>query len=57
MQVLQCAPSWVRVEYEPKVRGPICLVAGRQKIPVGRLVPDHRRAVLAQQLRGALCGV
>jgi uncharacterized membrane protein len=56
VQVLQCAPSWVRVEYEPRVRGPIRLVAGRQKIPVGSLVPDHRRAALAQQLRGALCG-
>jgi len=44
----------IRVEYDPDERGTIRLVAGGEAIAVGRYVPDDRKAVLVQQLRGAL---
>ena len=44
----------VRVEYDPQAREPIRLVAGGEEIAVGRFVPDDSKAVLVQQLRGAL---
>ncbi len=44
----------VRVEYDPQAREPIRLVAGGEAIAVGRFVPDDSKAVLVQQLRGAL---
>jgi len=44
----------VRVEYDEHAREPIRLVAGGETIAVGRYVPDDRKAVLVQQLRGAL---
>lgn len=44
----------VRVEYDPRARDPIRLVAGGEAIAIGRFVPDDRKAVLVQQLRGAL---
>jgi len=44
----------VRVEYDPHAREPIRLVADGEAIAVGRFVPDDSKAVLVQQLRGAL---
>lgn len=44
----------IRVEYDPLGRGPIRLVAGGESIAVGRYVPDDCKAVLVEQLRGAL---
>lgn len=44
----------VRVEYDGNAREPIRLVAGGETIAVGRYVPDDRKAMLVQQLRGAL---
>ena len=54
LRVEEASPSWVRVDYRGRSREPIVLVAGRQKIAVGRFVPDHRKAALVQELRGAL---
>ncbi len=44
----------IRVEYDPRERGPIRLVAGGESVAVGRYVPDDRKEMLARQLRGAL---
>ncbi|MCD6680521.1 MAG: DUF2244 domain-containing protein [Burkholderiaceae bacterium] len=44
----------VRVEYDGNAREPIRLVAGGVTIAIGRYVPDDRKAMLVQQLRGAL---
>lgn len=44
----------IRVEYDPHAREPIRLVAGGESIAVGRFVPDDSKAILVQQLRGAL---
>lgn len=44
----------IRVEYDPRAREPIRLVAGGEGIAVGRFVPDDSKAVLVRQLRGAL---
>lgn len=46
----------VRVEYDPRAREPIRLVAGGEAVAVGRFVPDDCKAVLVRQLRGALGG-
>jgi len=54
LRVEEVSPSWVRVDYRGRSREPIVLVAGRQKIAVGRFVPDHRKPALVQELRGAL---
>ena len=54
VRVAEYAPSWVRVEYSGGRRAPIRLVAGRQSVEVGRFVPDHRKPVLARELREAL---
>ena len=45
---------WVRVEYDGGSSEPIRLVAGREKIAIGRFVPDESKAELVQELRGAL---
>jgi uncharacterized membrane protein len=54
LKVSEYAPAWVRVEYSGGWRAPIRLVAGRQSVEVGRFVPDHRKPVLAKELRAAL---
>jgi len=53
-RVAEYEPSWVRVEYNGGRRAPIRLVAGRQSVEVGRFVPDHRKPVLAREMRAAL---
>jgi uncharacterized membrane protein len=54
LRVEEVSPLWVRVDYRGRSSEPIVLVAGRQKIAVGRFVPDHRKPALVQELRGAL---
>ena len=54
LRVEEASPAWVRVDYRGRSSEPIVLVAGRQKIAVGRFVPDHRKPALVQELRGAL---
>ncbi len=54
VRVEEVRPLWVRVEYRGRSSDPIVLVAGRQKIAVGRFVPDHRKPALVEELRGAL---
>jgi uncharacterized membrane protein len=54
LRVEEASPPWVRVDYRGRSRDPIVLVAGRQKIAVGRFVPDHRKPALVEELRGAL---
>jgi uncharacterized membrane protein len=54
LRVAEYSPSWVRVEYSGARRSQIRLVAGRQRVEVGRFVPDHRKPVLARELREAL---
>jgi uncharacterized membrane protein len=54
LRVEEVSPPWVRVDYRGRSSEPIVLVAGRQKIAVGRFVPDHRKPALVQELRGAL---
>jgi uncharacterized membrane protein len=54
LRVAEYTPAWVRVEYGGGRRSPIRLVAGRQSVEVGRFVPDHRKPVLARELREVL---
>ncbi len=53
---IECEPGWVRVEYAGTRRSAVRLVAGRQRIEVGRFVPEHKRKELAQELRESLAG-
>ncbi len=50
----ECAGRRIRVEYDPRAREPIRLVAGGEAVAVGRFVPEDGKAVLVRQLRGAL---
>lgn len=54
LQRFERQPAWVRVEYDGVRREPIRIVAGGDAIEVGNLAPDHRRAALANELRGVL---
>lgn len=54
LRVEEVSPPWVRVDYRGRSSDPIVLVAGRQKIVVGRFVPGHRKPALVEELRGVL---
>ncbi len=47
-------PAWVRVEYDGLGREPIRLVAGNDRIVVGKFVPDDGKRQLANELRATL---
>jgi len=53
----ECAPAWVRVEYNGARRELIGLVTDGRRIDVGRLVPESDRRQLARQLRLRLNGI
>ncbi|MEK9775367.1 MAG: DUF2244 domain-containing protein [Quisquiliibacterium sp.] len=51
---VECEPAWVRVEYEGFRRSPVRLVAGRERLEVGRFVPSSQRKEFARELRESL---
>jgi len=51
---IEYEPTWVRVEYAGARRSPVRLVAGRERLEVGRFVPSSQRKEFAQQLRESL---
>jgi uncharacterized membrane protein len=50
------AAPWVRVEYRGLPRDLVQLKCGKQRLAVGRFVPDATRKALAQELRTVLAG-
>jgi uncharacterized membrane protein len=47
----QLEPSWLRVEYSGEKRSHVELVSGRQRVPIGRFVPESRLFELSRALK------
>lgn len=50
-------PAWLRVEYSGKPSSNVELVSGRNRVVVGRFVPQARRFDLMRELRTAMPSV
>lgn len=50
----EVGPQWARIEYESGRRGVIRLVAGRQRVAIGRFLPEECREKLVRELRASL---
>jgi uncharacterized membrane protein len=44
-------PSWLRVEYSGEKRSHVELVSGKQRVPIGRFVPESRLFELSRALK------